>query len=158
VGGGSHALVWAYEKDANSSAGADAGWVDGVQFTQGTAYGVTVSLPQDGWVSSSPPGIDCRKSGGVLSGACSVAFPAGARISLGPENDGANHLQSWGGACAGTNPVCTFPVTQDAGVIAAFAPGVNVQAVGPTYHILKIEPPGDGGRVQVIRVNDQNIG
>nr|WP_315431317.1 trypsin-like peptidase domain-containing protein [uncultured Albidiferax sp.] len=43
IASGSHSVVWTYAKDANRSSGQDAGWVDNVVYTAGTASTTTTT-------------------------------------------------------------------------------------------------------------------
>jgi len=147
LGPGNHDLVWAYEKDGSGSGGRDAAWVDGVEVVQSEGYQVSLDLPQDGGVVSSPGGIDCVRSSGVVIGTCEAQFPAGEQILLMPLSDGSNALTSWsGGGCSG-NGLCAFALTSDTDITATFSPlaaSVLGEANGQTREV-NVRILGRGG-------------
>ena len=87
-------------------------------------FQVTVTVAGPGRVQSSPPGIDC----GPSVGDCSAKFSPQAAITLTPSTEGQAEFQGWSSAtgdaaqCPGTDGPCSFVITQDTAVAAAFVP------------------------------------
>lgn len=80
------------------------------------AVGVTTNSVQ-GWVASSPPGIDCNKYGG--SG-CSYDFPQNSSVTLTSRAHSNSRFLRWEGGCAGTTVTCVVSMTNAKTVQAVF--------------------------------------
>ncbi|MCA9872820.1 MAG: tandem-95 repeat protein, partial [Anaerolineales bacterium] len=79
-------------------------------------YNLTVSLDGtgNGSVTSSPAGINCEED-------CVETFEYGTEVTLTAVAGANSHLDSWGGACAGTNGlVCTLTMTAETAVTITF--------------------------------------
>jgi GH25 family lysozyme M1 (1,4-beta-N-acetylmuramidase) len=76
-----------------------------------------------GTVTSSPQGLECGAT-------CSALFAAGSTVTLTAEADSASTFAGWSGSCSGSNPVCSFPVSSPAGVVATFVSVVSVEENG----------------------------
>ncbi len=79
----------------------------------------------DGFVVSSPTGINCNVLSGVASGTCTANFPAGTSISLQEVPTSGSTFAGWGNACAnaGTNQFCNLTINSTTTVVASFDPG-----------------------------------
>ncbi len=87
---------------------------------------LTVSVPfyenVEGRVVSDPPGISCNMNGGI----CIASFPRGELVKLNAEiGNGGSQFESWGGACAGTVPLCTLTMDTSQSVSAIFKEVIN---------------------------------
>jgi subtilisin family serine protease len=118
---GSHVLKWTYSKDGSVVAGADAGYLDTVTFkpaAQPTSFSLrlTKSNASDGFVTSSPPGINCRKACTTRS----VNFAPNTKVSLTARAARNRQFWYWSGACSGTSTVCTVTMSASQSVTAHF--------------------------------------
>jgi hypothetical protein len=82
-------------------------------------YKVTVTVTGDGTVETSDRLIRCPKS------VCSITVNTATQITLTATN-GKGTFSGWGGACQGTNPVCTVQVNSDAPITANFTSPVRL--------------------------------
>jgi uncharacterized repeat protein (TIGR02543 family) len=74
---------------------------------------VTKSGTGGGTVTSNPPGIDCGAT-------CQAAYASGTQVTLTAAAAGGSTFVGWSGPCTGTNPQCTFQMTANQTVNAAF--------------------------------------
>jgi Divergent InlB B-repeat domain len=68
------------------------------------AYRLTVSVGGRGTVRTSRPGITCRPR-------CSAAFPSYVPVRLTAKPARGWRFRTWSGACRGSRPVCSVPMT-----------------------------------------------
>jgi GH25 family lysozyme M1 (1,4-beta-N-acetylmuramidase) len=76
-----------------------------------------------GTVTSSPARLDCGTT-------CSAAFAAGSTVTFTAAADSASTFIGWSGACSGSGPVCSFPVSAPTDVVATFTSVVSVEEDG----------------------------
>ncbi len=77
-------------------------------------YRLTVGVSGRGTVRSSRAGITCRPR-------CSAAFPSFVPLGLTATPAKGWRFRSWAGACRGTRPICTVPMTAAANARAVFS-------------------------------------
>jgi hypothetical protein len=77
-------------------------------------FTLSVSSRGSGTVTSAQPGINCGKD-------CSAKFAQGTTVSLTATPAAGQHFVNWTGACSGTAPTCSVPVTKNTQVQAVFA-------------------------------------
>jgi Divergent InlB B-repeat domain len=83
--------------------------------TGASSHTLTVSVTGNGTVTGG--GISCTSAGG--SG-CTATVNANASVTLSATAGSGAGFTAWGGACSGTTPTCTFTMTSDTAVTAAF--------------------------------------
>ena len=76
-----------------------------------------------GTVTSTPARLDCGTT-------CAALFAVGSTVTLTAEADSASTFAGWSGACSGTDPVCSFPVSSPTDVVATFESVVSVEEDG----------------------------
>jgi hypothetical protein len=76
-------------------------------------YNVTVAKVGEGTVTSTPSGVDCGNT-------CAGSFASGTNVELVATPIAGGSFERWGGACSGTEPICTVSVTEARGVTAYF--------------------------------------
>ena len=79
-----------------------------------SVYRLSVAVSGRGAVRSSRAGITCRPR-------CSAAFPSFAPVGLTATPAKGWRFRSWSGACRGTRPVCTVPMTAATSARAVFS-------------------------------------
>ena len=73
-----------------------------------------------GTIASSPPGINCAISAGVVSGPCSAPFASSTAVTL-TETPSGSAFGGWlSGGCSGTATTCKVTLAADTTVSAAF--------------------------------------
>lgn len=76
-----------------------------------------------GRVRSTPPGIDCRISGGVASAAgCSATFEKGVSVTLTAEADADQLFKAWSGVACTDSATCQLKLADNTSVTATFVP------------------------------------
>jgi hypothetical protein len=78
-------------------------------------YQLNVTLNGSGTVNINPPGRLCS------TGTCTNSFPSTTPINLTASVDKLSFF-TWGGACSGTNPLCSITMNSDKAVAATFTP------------------------------------
>lgn len=78
------------------------------------SFRLAVRVAGQGTVTSGRPGIACRPR-------CSATFPSHVPLRLTAKPAQGWKLRGWTGACRGSRPVCTVPMTSAASVRATFA-------------------------------------
>lgn len=95
-----------------------------------------------GTVTSTPPGINCVLSSGVISGTCSLSAPTNTSVTLVFQPSAGSFFSEWGDACSGTtmNAPCTLTLAGNVniGVTARFDPAP------PSTFILTVANGGTG--------------
>ncbi len=76
-------------------------------------YALSVAVTGSGTVTSSPAGIQCGT-------ACSASYAGNASVTLTAAPASGYSFSGWSGACSGTSPTCTVPMTQARSVAASF--------------------------------------
>ena len=76
-------------------------------------YRLTAAVSGKGTVRSSRPGISCPKR-------CAASLPSHEPLQLTARAGKGWRFKSWNGACRGTRPTCTVPMTGDASARALF--------------------------------------
>lgn len=102
---------------------------------------VTVEVPGGGTVNSSPAGItNCGAAGGV----CASGFPPGSTVTLTATPQAAHRFLGWelGFAACGTNPVCTFTVSNDVTGRALFQATTEVTIARTGHGAITSNPAG----------------
>ncbi|HTU15809.1 MAG TPA: glycine-rich protein [Solirubrobacterales bacterium] len=84
---------------------------------------VTANGPGDGYLSSSPDGIDCGTPGAGSHEACYSVFGTGQPVTLTANPDSGSTFSGWGGACSGTQLTCDTTLSEARSVTASFAQG-----------------------------------
>ncbi|MGD8844649.1 MAG: hypothetical protein PVI54_04020 [Desulfobacteraceae bacterium] len=79
---------------------------------------LSVTVEGSGRVGSAPEGIDCGQD-------CQHDFSSGTQVTLTATPDAGYELESWGGACSGSEPTCRLEIAEDLAVTAAFVESVN---------------------------------
>ncbi len=74
---------------------------------------VSVSGSGSGTVTSQPQGINCPTS-------CKASFSQNTKVTLTATPGSGSGLDTWGGACSGTNPTCTLTLNSNQAVTASF--------------------------------------
>ncbi len=74
---------------------------------------VNVSGSGSGAVTSQPQGIDCPTS-------CKASFSQSTKVTLTAIPGSGSGLDTWGGACSGSNPSCTLTLNGNQAVTASF--------------------------------------
>lgn len=77
-------------------------------------YSLTVSVEGKGQLVSAPSGIACGSD-------CGESYADGAVVSLTASPEAGQSFLGWGGACAGSNPLCTLVLHADTTVSARFS-------------------------------------
>lgn len=90
-----------------------------------STYGLTVTAngPGDGYVSSSPTGIDCGTPGAGSHESCYSVFGTGQPVTLTANPGTGSTFSGWGGACSGTQLTCDTTLSEARSVTASFAQG-----------------------------------
>lgn len=103
-----------------------AGYQEGFAARLAEAYRVNLGSygTGTGSVSSLPYGIDCGNS-------CDAVFKLGENVVLTATPQAGNSFKAWGGACKGSDPICTLSgLSEDLSVtaefVAASAPGIPI--------------------------------
>ncbi len=91
---------------------------------------VTRSGTGIGTVTSSPAGVNC----GTI---CSASFASDTTVTLTATAATGSSFSGWSGACAGTAPTCTVPMTTERAVTATFN-------VNPILYTLSVTRAGSG--------------
>lgn len=116
LGAGEHTLIWRYIKDGSDAAGADAGWVDSVQWLpEATSYAVNVDVSGNGigTVESNLPGIAC----GMV---CSADFMVNANIILTATPAAGSTFVGWSGCANISSNQCYLAMQSDINIAAEF--------------------------------------
>lgn len=124
LGDGLHQVEWVYYKDGSVSSGADAGYLDNVQWTgrSDNTNQVEVTVEGDLGFVRTNDGFYCRSS-------CSFVAAEGDSLTFYAQADSGANFSGWQGACSGTAEECSIAVEQDITIIAAFdAPTYTVNA------------------------------
>ncbi|MDO9234431.1 MAG: InlB B-repeat-containing protein, partial [Aquabacterium sp.] len=79
------------------------------------SYSLALTKTGAGTVTSSPSGISCGTT-------CNASYVSGTSVTLSAVATSGNTFSGWAGACSGSAPSCTIPITSAAGVTATFAP------------------------------------
>ena len=98
---------------------------------------VTVDGAGTGSVTSDVGSIDCPAA------SCAESYIIGTSVTLTAHKTAGSVLQAWGGACSGTAPTCTVPMTAARSVTATFVPGatLTVTATAQFCGSSCIDPP-----------------
>ncbi len=95
--------------------------------TVSAVFGYPVAVEHQGsgagTVTSTPARLDCGTT-------CAALFAVGSTVTLTAEADSASTFAGWSGACSGTDPVCSFPVSSPTDVVATFQSVVSVEEDG----------------------------
>ena len=108
------------------------------------SFPLTVSLVGSGTgtVNDSTQLINCSLATGLTTGSCSANYSGGSQVTLTAIATGTSVFTGWSGACAsaGTNPTCSFALTQAGSVTASFVNqnfgGVAVCPVGQVSQLI----------------------
>lgn len=93
-----------------------------------------------GAILSTPTGIDCLSSRGVLTGECRAFFPRGVAVTLSVTTEESSAFTGWSGSCNGTGN-CLLTMSAARRVNATFEVG----------HVLSVVPGGSGsGLVEIV--------
>jgi hypothetical protein len=99
---------------------------------------LSVNVEGSGSVGSDPAGIDCGQD-------CEHDFSSGTQIILTAAPEEGYQLESWGGACSGSDATCTIELTEDLAVSATFVQGSSeTTTVHPTEINDILNNPGKG--------------
>ncbi|MGD9010008.1 MAG: hypothetical protein PVG41_18920, partial [Desulfobacteraceae bacterium] len=79
---------------------------------------LSVTVEGGGSVSSDPAGIDCGQD-------CQHDFASGTQVTLTAAPESGYELESWGGACSGSETTCQLELSEDRTVTATFAESGN---------------------------------
>ena len=131
LGAGEHILIWRYIKDGSDAAGADAGWVDSVQWlSEQVKYPVNVVTTGNGAgnVESNLPGIAC---GAV----CSAEYVENTNLILAATPAPGSIFVGWSGCDSISQNQCQLAIQNVVNVSAEFQLqvydfGVNVGTGG----------------------------
>jgi hypothetical protein len=106
----------------NASSAQQQVFLYGTGINQPVTFTLAGSGTGDGFVQSSPTGINCSVLAGVASGSCSASFPGGTGISLEEVPNPGYTFAGWGGACAssGTSQFCNITVNTTSTASATF--------------------------------------
>ena len=116
LGPGEHTLIWRYIKDGSDAVGADAGWVDSVQWLpEPTSYAVNVDVSGNGigTVESNLPGIACGME-------CSADFMVNANIILTATPAAGSTFVGWSGCANISGNQCYLAMQSDINIAAEF--------------------------------------
>ncbi|MGD9009454.1 MAG: fibronectin type III domain-containing protein [Desulfobacteraceae bacterium] len=75
---------------------------------------LSVTVSGSGSVSSDPAGIECGQD-------CQHDFSSGTQVTLTAAPEDGYELESWGGACSGSESTCRLELSEDLSVTATFA-------------------------------------
>ena len=117
VPAGTHTIKWQYGKDATTSTGSDAGWVDQVVYSStSTGQLLTVNLLGLGGGTVTPNSGTLSWSGKTGT----ASYVTGTSVILTASPAPGSSFGGWGGACSGTALTCTVPMTTARSVTATF--------------------------------------
>ncbi len=111
-------------------------YLNGVGVSSSFPLSVSLAGSGTGTVNDSTQLINCSLAMGLNTGSCSATYTGGSQVTLTAIPTGTSVFTGWGGACAsaGTNPTCSFTLTQAGSVTASFVNqnfgGVSVCPVG----------------------------
>src|SRR5207302_5605783 len=108
----------------------------GVVFSLNAGNSLTVNESGNGWVTSSPSGIDCP-------GSCGASFAPGTQVTLTASGANGSTFTGWGGACNGTGS-CVVTMNSSQNVTAAFAANyaLSVSVIGSPGGKVTSSPSG----------------
>jgi hypothetical protein len=89
-----------------------------------------------GILTSNTGGLNCTRTAGTTSGTCTANLASGASVTLTAITATSSIFTGWGGACSGSNPLCTLTMDAAKSVSASFSSGLAPQTIafdpGPT--------------------------